>query len=153
MSERAERARALFNEGYNCAQAVAVAFCDVTGLTESTAAKLVSGFGGGMARMREVCGAASGIAFVMSVLYGYDDPQDFEGKKALYGETQKLLKQYEAENGSIVCRELLALQQKGADSPVPEQRTAQYYKKRPCPELVYCAAEILDGYLKENGIT
>ena len=150
MAEHAERARALFLEGYNCSQAIAVAFCDITGLDADTSARLVSGFGGGMSRMREVCGAVSGIVFVMSAVYGYDRPKDFEGKKYLYGEVQKLLKQFEAQNGSIVCRELLGLASKGADSPVPEQRTAQYYKKRPCPDLIYAAAEILENYIKER---
>lgn len=150
MSERAEKARSLFLQGYNCSQAIAVAFCDVTGINADTAARLVSGFGGGMSRMREVCGAASGIVFVMSALYGYEQPTDFDGKKALYAEVQKVLRQFETQNGSLVCRELLGLSGKGADSPVPEQRTPAYYKKRPCPDIIYTAAEILDSYIKER---
>lgn len=150
--DRAQRAKELFYEGYNCAQAVAVAFADVINLDEKTAARLVSGFGGGMGRLREVCGSFSGVVFVLSILYGYDEKRDNEGKMKLYGIIQELAKKFEKKNGSIVCRELLGLDFKGADSPVPEERTPEYYKKRPCPDIIYSAAEILEEYLKEQSV-
>lgn len=149
---RAEKAKALFFEGYNCSQAVAVAFADLMGLDEKTAARFVSGFGGGMGRLREVCGSFSGVVFVLSVLYGYDEKGDNEGKKELYARIQILAKRFKEENGSLVCRELLGLKTKGADSPIPEARTPEYYKKRPCPDIIYSAAKILEEYLKEQSV-
>ena len=149
---RAAQAKQNFSKGYNCAQAVAVAFADVIGMDEATAARLTSGYGGGMGRLREVCGSISGMVFVMNALFGYDAPKDFEGKKHLYGEIQKLAEQFRAENGSIVCRELLGLSLRGADSPVPEPRTEGYYEKRPCPALIENSAAILEAYLKEKNI-
>ena len=101
------KAAELFLSGYNCAQAVAVAFCDVTGLEERQAARMASAFGGGMGRMREVCGAVSGMLMVLSYLYGYDTPGDDISKKRLYGEVQELAGAFRAENGSIICREIL----------------------------------------------
>ncbi|MCR5207658.1 MAG: C-GCAxxG-C-C family protein [Eubacterium sp.] len=147
---RASRAKALFFEGYNCSQAVAVAFSDLIGLDEKTAARLVSGFGGGMGRLREVCGSFSGVVFVLSILYGYDEKRDNEGKKELYKIIQELSAEFERANGSIVCRELLGLDIKGADSPVPEERTLEYYKKRPCPDIIYSAAKILEDYINKR---
>ena len=103
------KAAELFLSGYNCAQAVAVAFSEELGLTERQAAKMVSAFGGGMGRMREVCGAVSGMLFVLSSLYGYDTPGDDISKKRLYGEVQALAGRFREENGSIICREILKI--------------------------------------------
>ncbi len=147
---RAERAKENFLNGYNCAQAVAVTFADLIGMDEKTAARLTSGFGGGVGRMREVCGSVSGMAFIMSALYGYDDPKECEGKAELYSEIQKLAEEFRCENGSVVCRELLGLSPMSAPSPVPEERTKQYYKKRPCTELVEMSASILEKYINER---
>ena len=147
---RAERAKQYFLDGYNCAQAVALAFSDLINMDEKTVARLTSGFGGGIGRMREVCGSISGMTFVMSALYGYDDTSDSAGKKELYAEIQRLAGQFKAENGSIVCRELLGLSPMSTPSPVPEERTQQYYKKRPCAELVEMSAAILEGYINER---
>lgn len=148
---RAEQAMALFKAGYNCAQAVACAYEDVLQMDRDTIARLVSSFGGGFGRMREVCGAVSGMVFVLGALTGYADPAAQEEKVAHYANVQKLCKAYEAENGSIVCRELLGLDHK-ADDPVAERRTAAYYKKRPCVELVGCAAGILEQHLTEQNL-
>lgn len=147
---RGDIAKKYFTEGYNCSQSVAMAFSDVIGIDKTTVAKMTSGFGGGMGRMREVCGAFSGAAFVLSCLYGYDDAEDYAAKTELYKRVQQLGAEFKNDNGSIVCRELLALQKKGADTPTPEKRTQEYYKKRPCPELVRYAADILETYIADN---
>lgn len=147
---RAEKAKQYFLDGYNCSQAVALAFADLIGMDENQIAKMTSGFGGGMGRMREVCGSISGAVFVMSCLYGYSDCKANEDKKNLYTDIQAVCKEFEKENGSIVCRELLGLDQKGASSPTPQARTESYYKKRPCVELVACSAEILDNFINNK---
>lgn len=147
---RADKAKEYFLNGYNCAQAVAMAFADLMEMDIYTAARLTSGFGGGMARMREVCGSISGLTFVMSSLYGYGDASETDSKKKLYGEIQQLAEEFRAQNGSIVCRELLGLSIKGADSPEPAPRTQVYYKKRPCHELVWCSADILERYINRR---
>lgn len=147
---RGDKAKELFLQGYNCSQSVALAFADILNIDEKQIALMVSGFGGGMGRMREVCGSVSGAVFVLSCLYGYDTPGDFEGKKQLYAYIQDFCKAFENENGSIVCRELLNLKEKGADSPVPEKRTTEYYQKRPCSELVKSSADILEQIIIEK---
>ena len=139
-----EKAEKLFLEGYNCAQSVLCAFEDVTGIERETAAKLASSFGGGLGRMREVCGAVSGASMVLGLIKGYSDPKDFEAKKAHYARVREFAKRFKEQNGSIICRELLS----GVDTEkggVPEKRTEQYYyHKRPCALLCRQAAEILD---------
>ena len=143
MSTHGDLAEKLFREGYNCSQAVLLAFSDVTGLDNETAAKVASGFGGGLGRMREVCGAVSGAAMVLGLVRGYSDSKDFNAKKAQYNLVQEFAKRFKEKNGSIICRELLSgvKTSKGLD---PEARTDTYYKKRPCPLLVRDAADILD---------
>ena len=138
------KAMALFVEGYNCAQAVAVAFCDITGLDEKTTARMVSPYGGGMGRLREVCGAVSGMFFVLGYLYGYDNADADETKKELYGRVQDLAGQFREKCGSIICRELL---DKPPSDPNPSPRTAEYYKDRPCAILVKTAAELMDDFI------
>ena len=149
----ADKARELFNEGYNCSQAVLGAFAEDAGLDVKTALRLSAPFGGGMGRMREVCGAVSGMTFVMSALYGYDDPKAFEEKADLYKKIQTVANEFKNENGSIVCRERLALQTTGASAPTPEHRTDAYYKKRPCPELVKQAADFIEDFIAKNPIS
>ena len=147
--DRAEYAAALFLKGYNCAQAVAVAFCDVTGLEEKTAARMASAFGGGMGRMREVCGAVSGMLMVLSCLEGYDIPGDDASKKKLYTTVQALSGQFRERCGSIICREIL---KNPPSDPTPSPRTAEYYAQRPCARMVYTAASILEEYLAQKGL-
>ena len=147
---RPEQAYENFKSGYNCCQSIAVAYADVLGLSPEMAARLSSGFGGGMGRLREACGAVSGMVFVASAVKGYSDPRDNAQKKELYALIQKLVEEFERENGSIVCRELLGLSVK-KESPTPSERTESYYKKRPCPELVRMAAEILERELFTKG--
>lgn len=153
MSEktRGDKAYELFMSGYNCSQAVAGAFADVLGMDMYTVAKLAGGFGGGMGRLREVCGTFSGIVMVVSMLYGYSDPKDNATKTELYTRIQELAEQFRRDNGSIICKELLGLS-KPEGSPVPEQRTSEYYKKRPCPELCRYAADILERYIQDHPV-
>ena len=144
-----ERAVELFVEGYNCAQAVAAAFGDLTGLDEKTAAKMASCFGGGMGRMREVCGAVSGMLMVAGVLYGYDDPKATREKRELYAQVQAMAGQFREELGSIVCRDLL---KNPPSDPNPTPRTEQFYKDRPCARMVASAARIMDEFIESHPI-
>lgn len=145
--DHAQRAQALFLEGYNCAQATFGAFCDVTGLEFETAIRLASGLGGGMGRMREVCGACTAAFMVMGLLRGYDQADDVQGKARLYEQVQLLVADFRARHGTILCRELL----KDADSaPTPSARTAQYYADRPCARYVYSAAQLVDAFLEKT---
>ena len=147
--DHGQRAMELFFGGYNCAQAVAVAFCDVTGLTEKDCARMVSAFGGGMGRMREVCGAVSGMLFVLSWLYGYDTPGDDGSKKKLYTNVQALAGQFREQVGSIICREILG---NPSSDPNPTPRNAEFYARRPCARMVFTAAQILDGFIREHPV-
>ncbi len=138
----------LFVKGYNCAQAVAAAFSDVTGLDEKFSAKMASSFGGGMGRMREVCGAVSGMLMVAGLLYGYDEPLE-GGPKEHYALVQELAGKFREEVGSIVCREIL---ENPPSDPNPTPRTEAFYKQRPCTRMVMLAAEILDQYIAEHPV-
>ena len=146
---RKEIAMELFEEGYNCAQSVFLAFEDMYEMDRKTALKLSSSFGAGMGRLREVCGSVSGMFMVAGMLYGYDDPKATDVKTAHYARIQELAADFEAQNRSIVCRELLELNVKKQE-PTPEARTEEYYKKRPCKELVGMAAEIMEQYVAAN---
>ena len=137
----------LFLEGYNCAQAVAVAFTDLTGIDKQEAARLAAPFGGGMGRMREVCGAVSGMLMVLGHLYGYDNSDAESTKKELYKQVQALAESFKAENGSIICREIL---KNPPSDPNPSPRTAEYYAKRPCCKMVMTAAKLLDEFIAEH---
>ena len=137
----------LFLEGFNCAQAVAVAFCDVTGMDKKDAAMLAAPFGGGMGRMREVCGAVSGMYMVLGKLYGYDNSDDNGKKKQVYKDVQDLAAKFKAENGSIICREIL---KNPPSDPTPSPRTAEYYAKRPCAKMVMTAARLMDEFIAEH---
>lgn len=150
----AEKAKSLFESGYNCCQAVLCAYADELGLDETTALKIASSFGGGMGRLREVCGAVSGMFMVCGLRDGYtniDGVNAHEEKMSHYEKIQELARKFINENGSIICRELLGLAPKKSsldmDSPVPEKRSDEYYKKRPCAELVAMAASFLEKEL------
>lgn len=149
METRSEKARQLFENGYNCSQAVFGAFCDDIGIEFKSALRIASSFGGGMGRLREVCGAVSGMFMVAGIIYGYDEPKDNEAKKEHYRLIQELAQRFINVNGTIVCRELLGLG-KGPDNPIPEARTESYYKRRPCSEYVKCAAEIMEQYISQK---
>lgn len=142
-----EKAEQLFLEGYNCAQAVFLAFSDLTKLPEDTAAKLSSSFGGGMGRMREVCGALSGAFMVLGVLYGYDSPLAKEEKANHYARIQQVAGWFRDKYGTILCRELLT---DPATLPVPEDRTPAYYQDRPCLRIVREAADLTARYIAQQ---
>ena len=145
---RKEKAMQCFLDGYNCSQCMILAFEDILDTDIKLALKIASPFGGGMGRLREVCGSVSGMFMVLGYLIGYNEPDDYEGKKVLYAHIQELARRYEEANGSIICRDLLGLTEKRQDS-TPEPRTDAYYKNRPCTEKIGSAAEILETYLKE----
>jgi len=147
---RAEKAKAYFEQGYNCAQAVTLAFADEMGLKPEEAAKLASSFGGGFGRLREVCGCVSGMALAAGAIYGYSDPKAKEEKAEHYALVQKLAGEFKERNGSIICRELLDGINNDTN-PVPEDRTEKYYKKRPCADFAYAAADILEKEMEARG--
>lgn len=146
-----EIAEALFLEGYNCAQSVFCAFCDVTGLEMETALKLSSSFGGGIGRMRDICGACLSMFMVAGCVDGYNSPNDDTAKGKHYARIQKLAAEFKRHCGTMCCRELLSGLEV-SDSPTPTPRTADFYKTRPCAGIIRTAAEILDdnGYEKRH---
>jgi C_GCAxxG_C_C family probable redox protein len=143
------QAAQLFLDGYNCAQAITVAFSDVTGLDKHLSATLASSFGGGMGRMGEVCGAVSGMLMVAGVLYGYDADQDDDAKKAHYALVRELAGKFREEADSILCRDLLS---NLSSDPNPAPRYAEFYKARPCARFVMLAARILDAYIAAHPV-
>ena len=148
---RKEKAMQSFLDGYNCCQCMMLAFEDLLTIDLDTALKISSPFGGGMGRLREVCGSVSGMFMVLGYIYGYDSPKDNAGKKDLYAHIQELARRYEEANGSIICRELLGLNVQH-DTATPSERTPEYYAKRPCAAKIGSAAEILENYLLEQHV-
>ncbi len=146
MSERTEKAVALFKAGCSCTQSVVVAFCDAFDLDEKTAMRLSCGLGGGVGRLREVCGAVSGMAILAGLKYGNERPDDTEAKKKTYEVVQAMANEFRQQNGSIVCRQLLGLDT-AENSPTPSERTEAYYRKRPCSAYVQDAASIVERVL------
>ncbi len=151
---RVEKAVELFREGYNCSQSVVAAYADLYGFTEEQALKMSASFGAGIGRMRETCGAACGMFLLAGLQTGCTDPKDAAGKGANYAVVQDLAAQFKEMNGSLVCAELLGLREKkdmGVGSPTqPQERNAEYYKKRPCVEMVRTAARLFGEYLEQN---
>jgi C_GCAxxG_C_C family probable redox protein len=158
IEDRVEKARRLFKEeGYNCCQAVVLAYNDLFNIDDKLAASLASGFGGGMGRMREVCGSVSGMVMLAGLIYPADNPSDKNGRTRNYALVQEVAEEFRMINGSIVCKELLGLVPMGSsesapkESPEPSDRTNEYYKKRPCEELVGISARIIgEKLLKIN---
>ena len=146
--ERSQTAQENFLKGYNCSQSILMAFSDLLPLEPAMLEKLGSSFGGGMGRLREVCGSVSGIFMVFGMLYGYEGPQKGPEKMQHYTHIQALAEEFKAKFGSIVCRELLNKPQ-SAENPKPDERTDEYYKKRPCKELIGAAAEILSMHINK----
>ena len=144
-----EKAGKLFREGYNCAQSVFCAFADDLGIDFETALKLSSSFGGGMGRLREVCGAVSAMFMIAGLKYGYTTPNNDEIKGEHYARIQELAKRFKEKHGTIICRELLGLDIK-QDDPIPSKRTEQYYKDRPCEGIIRDAAKIISEYISST---
>ena len=141
---RSDAARTFFRDGYNCAQATAMAFADVIGQTPDGVAKAMAGFGGGFGRLREVCGCVSGMTYAANFLVPSFHPEKMEERKANYALVQELAGAYKEAFGSIICRELLEMKKtQKAESPAPSERTSEYYAVRPCEAQVGKAAEIL----------
>ena len=143
-----EKAVENFKSGYNCAQAVFSAFAEEFGLDDELALRLSSSFGGGMGRLREVCGAVSSMFAIAGLKQGYTSNNDDDVKAKHYEFIQSLAEKFKTETGSIICRELLNLDE-GADSPVPSKRTPEYYAERPCEYFVKLAAEIIESEILE----
>ncbi len=149
MSDYKKMAEDNFKLGYNCAQSVCLAFLDKINLDKETILKLSSSFGGGMGRMREVCGAASGMFIIAGLLKGYTLPDDDNAKGKHYELIQKMAEEFKKKYGTIICRELLGLEKDELKSPVPSKRTEEYYEKRPCAEFIKTAAEIIEKIIIE----
>ena len=148
---KAELSRNYFESGYNCCQAVVLAFQEEIGIEKEMLAKLASSFGGGFGRLREVCGAFSGISLVVGALLGYDETTG-DKKAEHYALIRELAEEFKTANGgSIICRELLGATEK-LSSKDPAVRTEEYKHKRPCYEIVANSSEILENKLKEKGI-
>lgn len=147
--EYGKTAEEYFRNGYNCAQAVALAFKDHVNMDEVSLAKMVSAFGGGVGGLREMCGAVSGTIFIYGLLKGYSDPSDQIGKTKLYKDIQEIANRNKEINGSYICRELLAMKDI-TPSNLPSERNEEYYKRRPCPEKINIAAKILAEFLEEK---
>lgn len=152
MEERIERAVSFFKNGYNCAQAVVAAYADLYEFTPEQAYRMASSFGGGIGRMRETCGAACGLFMLAGLQTGAVDGGDREGKAANYALVQQLAKEFRERNGSINCGELLGLKPLTPISTTPEERTEEYYIKRPCVKMVEEAAKIWAEYLVNNSV-
>ncbi len=146
---KAEQARGYFDQGYNCAQAVAAAFAPEMGMDEPTALRLASSFGGGMAGLRGMCGAVSGMFLVMGLLEGYDRPDDPTAKQQHYKRMRDMAAQMEAEHGTLICAELLK-RNSILPKPAPSQRDEAYYAKRPCARYVETCAALVEEELKNR---
>jgi C_GCAxxG_C_C family probable redox protein len=141
-----EKAVSNFKSGYNCAQSVFLAFAEDFNIDQETALKLSSSFGGGMGRLREVCGAVSSMFAIAGLKYGYTSPNNDEAKAKHYELIQTLAENFKSKYGTIICRELLELPE-GADTPTPSKRTEEYYQTRPCEAFVRYASEIIENEL------
>jgi C_GCAxxG_C_C family probable redox protein len=145
--ERIERAALLFKSGYNCSQSVTVAFADLYGFTEEQAMRLSAGFGGGIGRMRETCGAACGMFILAGMDCGSTEASDRKAKSLNYAVVQQLATKFKEQTGSLICAELLGLKKGTSLSFEASERTPQYYSKSPCPKMVETAAKIFADYL------
>ncbi len=142
IKDRKQRAANYFLSGYNCAQSVLLAYADLFQLDETLAKRLSAPFGGGMGRMREVCGALSGAFMLVGLKYPADDPEDKAAKTENYTAVQRVAEQFRTKFGSIICRDLLQLKQL-KEGPIPNERSKEYYTERPCLRFVEEAAEII----------
>ncbi len=141
------KAEELFEKGYNCAQAVFCAHCEKVGIDFETGLKLTSSFGGGMGRLREVCGAVTAMFMLIGLKGGYSSFDDDNIKENHYAKVQNLAKKFKDEFNSIICRELLNLGNNENSSPKPTKRTEEFYKTRPCEQFIKFASELIEKEL------
>lgn len=151
MSERVEKARALFMQGYNCSQAVVGAFSDLFGMEPETAMRFAEGLGGGMGRMRLTCGAVAATSLIAGLKMSTGKPGDLQTRTAIYAKVRDMANEFQEKNGSIICAELLGTALPKDTGARPEERTEQYYKKRPCPDCIVDCAKILEKHLLSDG--
>ena len=149
MKTNEQTAREYFTSGYNCAQSVFLTYAEKYGFDKATALKLSSSFGGGMGRMREVCGAVSAMFMIAGLENGYTENNNDEIKAEHYTRIQNLANEFKKKNGTIICRELLGVD--ADDNPIPSKRTSQYYEERPCEEFIADACKILDEFIIKKG--
>lgn len=149
MKTNEQIAREHFTSGYNCAQSVFLTYAEKYGFDKDTALKLSSSFGGGMGRMREVCGAVSAMFMIAGLENGYTENNNDEIKAEHYTRIQNLANEFKKKNGTIICRELLGVD--ADDNPIPSKRTSQYYEERPCEELIADACKIIDKFILKKG--
>ena len=152
LENRIQQAVDNFMQGYGCSQSVVAAFADIYGLDDNMAKRIAAGFGGGVGRMRMMCGAVSGLVILAGLDCGQTEGNDRQGKSACYKVVQELLETFRQRNGSIICSELLGL---GGVKPqpishMPEERNAEYYKVRPCARKVESAARVFAEYLEKK---
>lgn len=146
MNDYSEIAAKYFNEGYNCAQSTLLAFAPVVGFDKETALKLASSFGGGMGRLREVCGAVSAMFMIAGLLKGYTTNNNDALKGAHYELIQNLAEEFKSQTGSYICRDILELDIE-KDVPTPSKRTEEYYEERPCENCIRIACKIIENNL------
>lgn len=144
--ENYKKAIEYFKQGYNCSQSVFITYCEQFNIDKTTGLKLASSFGGGMGRLREVCGALSAMFAILGLKFGYIDNNNDEIKAKHYSLIQESAQKFKEQHGTIICRELLNLDEK-TSSPIPSKRTQQYYQDRPCEHFIKTACEIIDEYI------
>lgn len=149
-NERVRLAQEFFMQGYNCTSAVVLAFEDILNVDRDTLERLSIGLGGGVGRLREVCGTVNAMAVVAGTFASLDGKTHQQQKKDTYSIVQELAGAFREENGSIICRELMGLRAGEKQDPMPQERNAEYYKSRPCLKLVACSARIIAEYVKKN---
>jgi C_GCAxxG_C_C family probable redox protein len=149
LTPRVSQAIALFESGYNCSQAVFMAYADIYKIEEKLAAGLSTSFGGGMGRMREVCGALSGACMLLGLEYPHNDPSDKTSKDKNYKVVQRLAETFKTTMGSYICADLLELKRE-PQMPESSERTPKYYDLRPCTRCVAVAAEIVGQEIGKN---
>lgn len=156
IENRVIKAKELFLQGFNCSQSVFASCADLYGMDESTALRVSASFGGGIGRMRMVCGAASGMFMLAGMQNGSNTPHDAEGKKQNYAFVQELAAEFKNVHGTLICAEMLGMTNpdysatQEFNDPTPAQRNEQYYHKRPCVEIVENAVRIYLNAINKN---
>ncbi|MGL4410660.1 MAG: C-GCAxxG-C-C family protein [Bacteroidales bacterium] len=149
VEDRVKKAIDLFNEGYNCSQAVVVAYSDLYGLDSKLAKSISHSFGGGLGRMREVCGAISGLSMLLGLEHPVDEANDMDARTRNYAEVQRASSLFKEKHQTIICRELLKTL-KPSNNPTPSERNDYYYSIRPCGRFVEDAARIFGNMINET---